>query len=131
MANHLKILATILAILLTPLSASGQAMEQQDMQQMMQKMQKMQACMAKIDQSELKAMEQTANEFQLRLKSLCDKGKRDKAQDLAIKYGKEISQSKSMKQMKECAKLIEGAIPPTMMPSYDDYQNKNVCDTPL
>ena len=46
-------------------------MNEADMQKMMQQMQEAQACMEKIDQSQLDALEKKAKQFEAEMKSLC------------------------------------------------------------
>ena len=58
------------------LAQSPQGMNNPDMQKMMQKMQEMQACMEKVDQSELKSIEQRSQQIEAEVKSLCAGGKR-------------------------------------------------------
>lgn len=109
-------------------------MSEADMQNMMQQMQEAQACMEKIDQAELKALEKKANQFETEMKSLCDSGKRDKAQEKAMVYMKEIVNSSAVKEAKRCGEMMKGAMQDMMqnMPLVDqdkDYTRLHVCDS--
>jgi len=101
------------------------------MQNMMQQAQKMQACMAEIDQSEMKKFEQRANQMQAKVDSLCASGKRDEAQKEGIAFAREVSSNESMKKMQTCSKMMGGAIPgmPTNpQEAADMNDNRHICD---
>jgi predicted transcriptional regulator len=109
-------------------------MSEAEMQQMMQQMQEAQACMEKIDQAELDALEKRAKQFEAEMKSLCASGNRDKAQDRAMVYMKEIVNSSAVKDAKRRAEKMKGAMQGMMqnMPLVDqdkDYTNMHVCDS--
>ena len=124
----------IAGLLLLPAIVSAQNyqnMSEADMQKMMQQMQQAQACMAAVDQSELKQFEQRANQLEASVKALCASGKRDQAQQQAIAFGREVTSSPAMQKMQECGKMMEGAMPG--MPSMRDYassggENQHICD---
>ena len=128
----MKQLTTILLLILPAISTAQnyQNMSEADMQKMMQQMQQAQACMAGIDQSELKKFEQRANQLESSVKALCASGKRDQAQQEAMAFGKEVSSTPTMKKMRECGKMMEGAMPG--MPTPQDYasedDNQHICD---
>ena len=81
------------------------------MQKMMQQMQQAQACMAGVDQSELKKFEQRTNQMEASVKALCASGKRDEAQQEAIAFGREVASTPTMQKMQECGKMMQGAMP--------------------
>lgn len=122
---------------LMPISAFAQnpmGMSEADMQNMMQQMQKAQACMEKIDQAELDALEKKANQYETEMKSLCAKGKRDEAQEKAMVYMKEVVNSSAVKEAKRCGEMMQGAMQGMMqnMPLVNedkDYSNEHVCDS--
>ncbi|MEN8204550.1 MAG: hypothetical protein ABFS24_00945 [Pseudomonadota bacterium] len=125
---------TTLMILLLPALASAQNfqnMSEADMQNMMQQAQKMQACMAEIDQSEMKKFEQRANQMQAKVDALCASGKRDKAREEGIAFAREISSNESMKKMQTCSKMMAGAMPgmpTTPQEAADMADNRHICD---
>ena len=125
---------TITLLLSLPALASAQNyqnMNEADMQNMMHQAQKMQACMAEIDQSEMKEFEQRANQMQARVDALCASGKRDEAQKEGIAFAREVSSNESMKKMQTCSKMMEGAIPgmpTTPQEAADMVGNRHICD---
>ncbi len=125
-------ISTCILLLLIPMIAAAQnyqGMNEEDMQKVMQQMQKMQACMQNVDQDKLKALEQRSKKFEAEVKSMCDSGKRDKAQQKAISFGMEIAKDPSMQQMRKCGELSKGMMP--KMPFMDqdkDYSSHHVCD---
>ena len=65
---------------------------------------------------------------------LCDSGKRDKAQEKAMIYMKEIVNSSAVKEAKRCGEMMKGAMQDMMqnMPLVDqdkDYTRLHVCDS--
>lgn len=121
-------------LLILPVVASAQNyqnMSEADMQKMMQQMQQAQACMADVDQSELKKFEQRANQMEASVKALCASGKRDEAQQEAITFGKEVASTPAMQKMQECSKMMPDTMPG--MPTPRDYadsegDNRHICD---
>ena len=106
-------------------------MKQGDMQKMMQVMQEVQQCMSKIDQSKLNELQARSEQAQQEIDSLCAQGKRDKAQKRAMAFGREIVSDPTMKQMRTCGEIAQGAVPmDNMIKTYDekDYANRHVCD---
>jgi hypothetical protein len=113
-------------------------MNEADMQKMMQQMQEAQACMEKIDQSQLDALERKAKQFEAEMKSLCASGKRAAAQDRAMDYMKEVVNSPVVKEAKRCGEMMEGMMGGMMqgmkkqgslMTEDKDYSNQHVCDS--
>ena len=123
-----KLFVTIL--LLLPVGAIAQGMNQQDM---MVQMQEMGACMQSIDQKELKALEKDTDKFEAEMKGLCKDGKRDEAQKKAIEFSKKMMNSSALKTMIKCTEKISATMK-EMMPNMDpkeiakDYSNHHVCD---
>ncbi|MCW8943084.1 MAG: hypothetical protein OQK93_07905 [Gammaproteobacteria bacterium] len=113
-------------------------MSDADMQKMMQQMQEAQACMEKIDQSQLDALEKKAKQFEAEMKSLCASGKRGEAQDRAMDYMKEVVGSPVVKEAKRCGEMMKGMMDGMMqgmnqqgslMTEDKDYTNQHVCDS--
>ena len=123
---------TLFALLLVPLTSYAQnytGMNEADMQKMMQQMEKMQSCMEKVDQAELKALEQRSKKVEAEIKSLCASGKREKAQQQAIAFGREIANDPSMKTMIKCSKIMKDAMPQINFTGVDsENTNVHVCD---
>lgn len=124
----------ILTALLLPVSVlaqNPQTMNQGNMQNMMQVMQKVQECMASIDQAKLQDLQVKSEKMSNDIKNLCSQGQRDKAQNMAISYGRKVASDPTLKQMQKCGEMAQGALP--MMgnvETYDEkeYASKHVCD---
>lgn len=90
---------------ITLMQSAAAGMTEEQMQQMMESAQKMQECMARIDQSAMDKLSVQSEKMQAEIEALCTAGKRDAAEDKAMKYGKEIAGSKVMQQMKKCGEM--------------------------
>lgn len=111
------------------LAQMPQGVDQQDMQAIMLEMQKMQECMADVDSSELKALEQRSKELEAEVKALCSAGKRADAQDKAVDFSKEIMASKAMQTMKACTADLAAMAPQMNIPDMtEELKQKHVCD---
>jgi predicted transcriptional regulator len=130
-----KLAITLLCLMpMTSFAQYPAGMSEADMQKMTQQMQAAQACMEKIDQSELEALEKKANQYEAELKSLCASGKRDEAQEKAMVYMNEIVNSSAVKEAKRCGEMMQGAMQGMMpdMPFMNedkDYNSQHVCDS--
>ncbi len=125
----MKISAIILLLLVPPVSyaQSYQNMSPEEMQQMMMEMQ---SCMANIDQAEMKALEQRANQFEAELNNLCAAGKHDKAQAMAISFGQEIANDPTIQDLRKCTKMMSGMMPVQPFMEPDKYlTGLHVCDS--
>jgi hypothetical protein len=108
---------------------AGGGMSEEQMQQMMEQAQKMQECMARIDQSGMDTLTAKAEAMEKEVKALCDAGKRDQAQKVAIQYGKEFNAAPEMQELQKCSEMAQGMI--QQMPMTDlqeDLENRHVCD---
>lgn len=85
------------------LAAEGVSEEQ--MQKMMEQMEKIQACFAKIDQSAMDDFAAKTEKLNQEIQALCAAGKRDQAQEKAIAFGKDISETPEMQEMIKCTKM--------------------------
>ena len=123
---------TVILSLLVPLTGLAQnypGMNEADMQKMMKQMEKVQSCMEKVDQSKLKALEQRSKKMETEIESLCASGKRDKAQQQAIAYGKEITSDPSIKHMMKCGEIMKDAMPQISFTGVDsENTDVHVCD---
>ncbi len=129
----MKTAVTIIFLLLpaTLLAQNYGTISKGDMQNMMQSMQQVQECMANIDQTKLNELQNRSQAVKQKIDTLCAQGKRDKAQKEALAFGKQIASDPTMKQMRTCGKMAEGALPMTgMVETYDEKQfaNRHVCD---
>ena len=109
----------------------GMQMNEAQMQQMMQQAQQMQQCMANIDQAELEAFQQKAEEMDAEVKALCAAGKRDAAMARAMAFGKESMNSKVMQDMQKCGEGMKDMMPNllrTAQPRDDESEPRHVCD---
>ncbi len=118
------------SLLCLPFIAAAQppAMSQQDMEKMMQGMRKMQECMRNVDQSAMDSMASKAEAMQKRIKGLCQAGKRDQAQSLAVEFGRKMASNEAMKQMRKCGEMMRGMMPQPSFPSEDELKQSHVCD---
>jgi len=132
----MKISTGVLALLL-PVTAIAQnypgmgGMSESDMQNMMQQAQKMQTCMQGIDQSRLQAFEQQTSKVEAEVKSLCESGKRDDAQQEAIAFAQEISSNPDVQKMIKCTEGMTNMMPKmrfTYQANGADTSVKHVCD---
>ena len=119
-----------LFLVLIPLSISAQQypdmnMESQaEMKQMMATMQKMQACMLKIDKNELKTLEYKGKVFEKEMQELCNKGKREQAQQKAKQIFKVMMNDPIAIKLKKCTDIMQD------MSSEVDIDDLHVCDSP-
>ena len=120
-------------LLLVPALTMAQQMNEQDMQKMMAQIQEMTACMQGIDQNEIKALEQDSKQFESEVKALCNEGKRDQAQQQAIKFSKKMMDAPALVAMQKCTEKMNASMK-GMMPNMDpeeiakDYSAGHVCD---
>lgn len=126
-----KLVITLLCLMpITSFAQNPMGMSEADMQNMMQQMQKAQACMEKIDQAELEALEKKANQFEAEMKSLCASGKRDEAQEKAMVYMKEVVNSSAVKEAKRCGEMMQGMMQSMPLVNEEkDYSKQHVCDS--
>ena len=92
---------------LTSQSFDFQNMNEAEMDKMMQQMEQMQSCMEKVNEKDLKALEQRSKQMEREVKALCNSGKRDEAQKKAIEFGKEITKDPTMAQMRQCGEMMK------------------------
>lgn len=96
---------------------------------MMEQAQKAQTCMQGIDMSALDGLEAEGKQKQAEIKSLCADGQRDKAQDNAVDYAKEMMARPEMQAMQKCGDLLRGMIPEMPFDNFEEkYKNSHVCD---
>jgi hypothetical protein len=123
---------TALLLILPTISVaqSYQDMSDTDTQKLMQQMQQAQACMASIDQAELKKFEQRANQMDASVKALCASGKRDEAQEEAVAFARDVSNNPSMHKMQECGKMMSGmpGMPSIPQGAAGEDDNRHICD---
>jgi hypothetical protein len=113
------------------LAQTSGGMNQGNMQNMMQVMQQVQQCLASIDQSSLNKLQVRSEQAKEEIDALCAQGKRDQAQKKAMAFGRQIGSDPTMKQMRKCGEIAQGALPmPDMVETYDEkeYANRHVCD---
>ena len=109
-------------------------MSEADMQNFQQQMQKMQACMADVDQAELQALQQRGKALQAEVQQLCASGKRDRAQQRAMKGGLEIASDPTIKKLRECSGMMPSMakmmpkIPYAESPTDKEDSSGHICD---
>ena len=131
MRNNIVIRILMLTLLAgSPvLAQAGNGMSEEQAQQRMEQARKMQQCMADIDRGRLETLSAKAKSMQQKIHDLCAAGERNQAQEVAIKYGKEISNSPVMQDMKKCSEMAEGLMQMPMMSELQkEHSNGHVCD---
>ena len=129
----MKLTAGILCLLLpvTAIAQNYQGMSEADIENMMQQMQ---TCMESLDQSRMAALEQQASEIDAKVKSLCADGKRKKAQQEAMAYGREFASNPDFQKMMKCGEMMRGMMPQMPQMPYmnqadrPDTSVRHVCD---
>ena len=103
---------------------------QRQMQNMdMEKMQEAMACMKNIDRSALEGLEEEGKKMEAEVAALCKSGNRNRAQDKALEYAKEMMSRPELKKMRECGKMMAGMLP--KMPFEDietENKDRHICD---
>ncbi len=119
----------VVGITLLCISLGGTA---QASEEMMQQLAKMQRCLESVDQAEIEALKQHSQKLQQEIASLCKAGKQQQAQKKAMSFGLEVADSKPVKQVAKCAKIMQGIIPEMPMLDFDkDYSTFNICESQL
>jgi hypothetical protein len=103
-------------------------MSEEQMQRMMQQAQGMQTCMQNIDQAEMQAFEQRAQQMQSETQALCASGKRDEAMQVAMDFGKEVSSNKAMQEMKKCGEGMKNMMPKIIAQTSEEQKAGHICD---
>lgn len=126
-----RFLTTLLVTFSISTAASAQNMSGMDgmnMQQMMAQMNKMQQCLMQVDEATLRDYERRIYKLEPELKALCKAGKRDEAQQKAIKFGKEVASSDAVKTIQACTKNMQiNAFMPTL-PDFDNLGDRHICE---
>lgn len=84
-------------------------------------------CMLDIDQAELNAMQQKAEQMQSEVNRLCAGGRRDEAMRRAIAFGKEMAADKTMQKLKGCSAQMKNNMPRVI--DTDEKSPRHICDT--
>jgi len=115
--------------LTSPVSADNMSgMQGMNMQQMMAQMEKMQQCLMQVDEAELRQYEARISKLEPELRALCKAEKRDEAQKIAIKFGKEIAQSNTVKVLQSCTKDMQANSFMPQLPDFDNLGDRHICD---
>lgn len=122
-----------IGLCLLPLVSGAQNesdMDEAAMQRMMQQAQGMQTCMENIDQGEMEAFQQRAEQMNTEVKALCASGKREAAMARAMNFGKEAASSKVMQQMQKCGEGMRDMMPKIPGASRDKSgaPARHICD---
>jgi len=95
----------------------------------MEQLQKAAACMETLDLSMMDGLEKEWKQMESEIGSLCQSGKRDDAQNRAMKYAREMMSRPEMKKMQECSKLAAGMMPKMPYEKIEEMgKNQHVCD---
>jgi len=111
--------------------ANPTGMSEAQMQQMMKQAEAALACMNKVDQSKLEALEAESLKMKSKVKALCKAGKRDEATQTAINYSKNVNADPTLNAMTQCGQMMQGMMPKAYSPINDDPASKSdhVCDS--
>ena len=103
---------------------------QRSLQQMdMKQLEKAAACMENLDLSMMDGLEKKWEKMEAEAKALCRAGKRDQAQNFAMKYSMEMMRRPEMKKMQECSKLAAGMMPKMSLEKIKEIgKNQHICD---
>jgi len=126
-----RFLTTLFVTLSIATAASAQNMSGMDgmnMQQMMVQMNKMQQCLMQVDESTLRDYERRIYKLDPELKTLCKAGKRDEAQQKAIKFGKEVARSDAFKTIQACTKNMQANAFMPALPDFDNLDKLHICE---
>ncbi|GJL62727.1 MAG: hypothetical protein NPIRA04_13810 [Nitrospirales bacterium] len=95
----------------------------------MEQLQKAAACMENLDLSMMDGLEKEWKQMEAEIGSLCQSGKRDEAQNRAMKYAREMMSRPEMRKMQECSKLAAGMMPKMPYEKIEEMgKNQHVCD---
>lgn len=110
--------------------ANPTGMSPEQMQQMMKQAEAAQACMEKVDQSKLEALEVKGKKMQAEIQALCKAGKRDKAMTTAMEYSMQMKNDPALKEMSKCGEMMQGMMPKPYSPIDEgpDGKPSHVCD---
>ena len=123
-------ISAIILLLLVPAVSYAQSYQNMSPEEMQQMMMEMQSCMANIDQAEMKALEQRANQFEAELNKLCAAGKHDEARATAISFGQEMVNDPTIQDLRKCTKMMSGMMPVQPFMEPDKYlTGLHVCDS--
>lgn len=88
------------------------------------------SCLQNIDQAGMERRAQKATAFTDEIKLLCRQGKRDKATQRAMVFGKEMAANDPMtKEMKECLAKQNLPHPITTPEPYEKGKHQHICDS--
>lgn len=126
------LLGSFLAYLPQANAENMSSMENVHMQQMIQQMNEMQRCLQQIDEIELQKNQENMSRLENKLRALCSAGKRDEAQTEALKFSREMQDSKIFKQIQSCTQEMQqqGFMPKLPTLEIDDQGNSqtHICD---
>ena len=126
------LLGSFLAYLPQANAENMSSTENVHMQQMIQQMNEMQRCLQQIDEIELQKNQENMSRLENKLRALCSDGKRDEAQTEALKFSREMQDSKIFKQIQSCTQEMQqqGFMPKLPTLEIDDQGNSqtHICD---
>lgn len=123
-----RTLISVVCGLLAAVAAAQQPAPSQE--QMMNQAMEMQACFANLDQQALAAIGEQAQRMAEEVKSLCQAGKREQAQNTAIQFGKTVARDKTVQAARECGEMMRGMMPNLDYPtSEEEMKGRHVCDS--
>lgn len=121
------VIGSLILVCATSVSAFPEGM---DLQKMQESIGKMTACMEKIDQQKIEALQREGEAVVNRVNKLCSAGKRGEAMDTAMSFASRVNTSPELKQVRECGKIVQMAptIPMELQSFIKANENRHVCD---
>ena len=125
------IVLPVLLMSLTVFAQDRYGMNDPETQKMLEEMQKYQVCITNIDQSLFGDIEQRQMQFEKEVRALCANGKRNEAQEQAVRFGMEMTSHPAIKQIRECNELVKSEMAKEDLPDMEfDFEetDMHVCD---
>lgn len=128
--SYLGLIAVLFLSPAAPARADHGGMSDEQMQMMMENARKMQECMDRIDPSLFDQLEQKGREMETEIKALCAAGKRDEAEKKAMAYGREMNNTKGMKDLQKCGEMGKGMMEhmPVIREKMQEGKSGHICD---
>jgi hypothetical protein len=117
-----------LVLLLLPMTAQAQNPYDMGGEEMNRMMMQMESCMENIDEARMDALQGRSDQVNAEIRALCAQGKRDKAQQRAVAFGREMAADPTVKQMRRCGEMMQGMLPELDYMTEEEARAGHVCD---
>jgi len=118
--------AVIFLSMLISTAAIAQSSIERQAQAVMQQIQQMQACMERVDQAKMEALEQRQNQFEQEVQVLCASGKRDAAHRKALQFETEMAANPIVKAVEKCELMAQELMGEKL---YEEESAQHICDS--